>query len=73
MLYFKKQITIDEFKDYYEGVMSMYSDVESLLNIYRSTATSRYSEYMSWITNCKIRFNKNYRNALAEDIDVDDC
>lgn len=51
----------------------MYSDVESLLNIYRSTATSRYSEYMSWITNCKIRFNKNYRNALAEDIDVDDC
>lgn len=73
LLYFKKQITIDEFKDYYEGVMSMYSDVESLLNIYRSTATSRYSEYMSWITNCKIRFNKNYRNALAEDIDVDDC
>ena len=62
--FFNNNITKNEFKNRYNKSLSMYSHMESMLNGYKKTATSLYTNYLSRISGCKKRLKKNYRKAL---------
>lgn len=63
--YYNNTITLDELEKHYQGSMSMFTHMESMLSLYKETDPSLYSDYISAIAKGKKELKKYYRAATS--------
>ena len=61
--YYKYNLSLEDLNKQYQGWISMYSHMESMLAIYKTTDPSFYSDYISRIAASKRRLKNDYRKA----------